>query len=144
MHIHTLKVHISTQSILISTFRKGNSVCNFFSEELKDCHDLHFGINCIILYFYYCCLYIYIFWLLVTHRSHWIQWNHIVLWRNIPLVAKIKSVMIYSPSNCLKPVWVSLFCSTQNNVSWRMLVTKYLTVAHDLHYFFLHSMKVNG
>ncbi len=93
-----------------------------------------------LIAFFYTCItvvYIYIYiWLLVTHRSHWIQWNHIVLWCNIPLVAKMKTVMIYSPSNCLKPVWVSLFCPAQNNVSWRMLVTKYLKVAHDLHYFF--------
>ncbi len=40
-------------------------------------------------------------------------------------------VIIYSPSSCSKPVWVSFFCWAQNKLVWRMLVTRQLTVAID-------------
>ncbi len=92
-------------------------------------NSLHYSILLLLLlkYNFFCFLW----------HTILIEFNRIsVLWCNIPLVAKMKTVMIYSPSNCFKPVWVSLFCRTQNNVFWRMLVTKYLTVAHDLHCFF--------
>ncbi len=42
-------------------------------------------------------------------------------------------VIIYSPSCCSKPVWVSFFCWTQNMIFWRMLVTKQLMVAIYVH-----------
>ncbi len=42
-------------------------------------------------------------------------------------------VIISSPSCCSKPVWVSFFSWAQKKIFWRMLVTKQLMVAIDLH-----------
>jgi len=36
------------------------------------------------------------------------------------------NVIIYSPSICFKPVWISFFCWTQKKISWRTSVTKQL------------------
>jgi len=36
----------------------------------------------------------------------------------------VNYVIIYSPSSCCKPVWVSFFCWTQRKVFWRTIRTK--------------------
>ncbi len=51
-------------------------------------------------------------------------------WRCSPS-KNVNSAIIYSPSSCSKPVWISLFCWTQKKIFWRMLVTKQLLVATD-------------
>ncbi len=45
----------------------------------------------------------------------------------------MKMAIIYSPSSCSKPVWVSFPCWAQKMIFWRMLVTKQLMVAIDFH-----------
>jgi len=45
-------------------------------------------------------------------------------------------IIIYSPSCCSKPVWVSFLCWTQKKIFWRMLVSRQLTVAVDCHSIF--------
>jgi len=37
-------------------------------------------------------------------------------------------VIIYSPSSCFKPEWVSVFSITQKKILWRMSVIKQLMV----------------
>ncbi len=41
------------------------------------------------------------------------------------------SVIIYSPSSCSIPVWVSFFCWTQNKIFWKMWATKWFLVPID-------------
>jgi len=43
--------------------------------------------------------------------------------------------IIYSPSSCFKPAWVSFFCQTQKKIFWKMLETKQLMD---------HTMEVSG
>jgi len=35
-------------------------------------------------------------------------------------------VIVYSPSSCSKPLWVSYFCWTKKKIFWRILVIKQL------------------
>ncbi len=44
-----------------------------------------------------------------------------------------KKVIIFSPSNCYKPVRLSVLYWTQMKIFWRMLVNKQLLVAIDFH-----------
>ncbi len=52
--------------------------------------------------------------------------------------------VIYSPSSCSEPVWVSFFCWARMKIFWRMLENKQLQVAIDLQSIFFHIMEVNG
>ncbi len=48
--------------------------------------------------------------------------------------------VIYSPSSCSEPVWVSFFCWAQMKIFWRMLENKPLTATHWLpKYFFPYN-----
>jgi len=49
-----------------------------------------------------------------------------------------KFVIIFLPSSCSKPLWVSFFCWTQK-IIWRMLVTRQLLDPIDF-----HCRKVSG
>jgi len=42
-------------------------------------------------------------------------------------------VIIFSPSSCCKPVWVSFFCRTQRKIFWRTTGTKQLFGTIDFH-----------
>ncbi len=55
------------------------------------------------------------------------------------------SVIIYSPSNSSKPVWMSLFCWTQRKIFWRMRETEQFWGTIDFHIIlFSYTMEVNG
>jgi len=43
------------------------------------------------------------------------------------------TLIIYSPSSCYKPVWVSFFCWGQRKIFWRTIGTKQLFGTIDLH-----------
>ncbi len=46
---------------------------------------------------------------------------------------KNENSVVYPLSSCSKPVWDSLICWSQKKIFWRMLVTKQLIVAIDVH-----------
>jgi len=53
------------------------------------------------------------------------------------------SVIIYSPSSCSKPEWISFFCWTQEKKFWRIRVTKQLMDPIDIK-INKNTMEVNG
>ncbi len=64
-------------------------------------------------------------------------------WRD-SLPKNENSLIIYSPSSCSRPVWVSFFCYTQKKILWRIWVTKQLLVTTDSHSIKKITVEVKG
>ncbi len=60
-------------------------------------------------------------------------WLHFQVNYNKGKVHPKMKIVIFSPSICSKPVWISFSCWMQKKIFWRMFVTKQLTVAIDFH-----------
>jgi len=58
------------------------------------------------------------------HNSKFLNELHSVKGILHPKMMKMNSVIVYTPSSCCKPVWVSFFCWTQRKIFWRTIGTK--------------------
>ncbi len=54
------------------------------------------------------------------------------------------SVIIYSPTSSSKPVWMTLFCWTQNRIFWRKFVTRLFWGTIDFYSRKKNTMEVNS